>query len=252
MARTRPYYASGSASVQFYDLVAAADRAIAEDVALYGGLAPEGGSILELGSGTGRVATALADKGFQVLGVELAPAMLAKARAGLDELPEPVRHRLRYRQGDMTSLSLGESFDTVICPFYALAHIPRGAAWENTFKGVFKHLRPGGLAAFHMPDIDKMALPPPPPTQPVLQQVAPDGTGLTLFVLEHAFRPGLNRMDLTIDYVVTRPAGVQHSPEKLTYYGGDPDPFALKAGLLVDRPPVPLGGLGWVHLYRRP
>ena len=252
MVKARPYYAQGAASARYYDLVASADRSISDDVTLYGNMTPEGGSILELGSGTGRGASALAGQGFRVLGVEIAPSMLAQAQAARDLAPEAVRDRLRYVQGDMTSLALVETFDVVLCPFYALAHVPRGAAWQNIFSGVVRHLRPGGLAAFHMPDVGKMSLPPPPPNQPVLQQTATDGSRLTLYVLEHAFRPGLDRMDITLDYVVTGPSGEKHSPERLTYYGGDPDPFALKVGLIVDRPPVPLGDQGQVHVYRRP
>jgi len=111
---------------------------------------------------------------------------------------------------------------------------------------------PGGLAGFHMPDASKMALPPPPPNVPVFQQATADGASLTLYVLEHTFRQGLDRMDLTLDYVVSGPQGVQHNPERLTYYAGDPDPFAIKAGLILDRPPLALAEQGQVHIYRRP
>lgn len=252
MAKSRPYYAQGGASARYYDLVASSDRAIVEDVALYGKLAPPAGSVLELGSGTGRVASALAQQGLRVLGVEIASAMLAQAEAARTSASQTIQDLVRYVQGDMTSLALGETFDAVICPFYGLAHLPRGAAWQNTLNGAFKHLRPGGLAAFHLPDVSKMALPPPPPTHPVLQEITPEGNTLTLYVLDHAFRPGLDRMDLTLDYVVTSPGGAQHNAERLTYYGGDPDPFALKAGFVVDRAPIPLADEGQVHIYRRP
>ena len=44
-ARTRPYYAPGSLSAAWYDLVTAADRRLGGDADVYAGLAPPGGSV---------------------------------------------------------------------------------------------------------------------------------------------------------------------------------------------------------------
>src|SRR5262245_62204178 len=73
------------------------------DVAFYGRLAAEqGGPILDVGCGTGRVAVALAEEGFEVVGVDLSKPMLRQAEDRRSELPSEVAARLTFRQGDMT------------------------------------------------------------------------------------------------------------------------------------------------------
>src|SRR5699024_3228271 len=127
-----------------------------------------GGSILELGAGTGRVTLALAERGLHVLGLDLAPTMLVQAEAKLATASPDIRDRVRFRRADMAALNLGETFDAVIAPYFALAHLPAGAAWRNVFAGVARHLRPGGRAAFHMPLAEVLSQPAPPRKTPVL------------------------------------------------------------------------------------
>ena len=157
---TRPYYSEKSLSARFYDLTTAADTSLAGDIDLYAALAPAGGSVLELGSGTGRVSFALAARGIEVLGVDLAPAMLAQAEAKLRATRPDLAARLRFQRGDMASLNLGERFDAVIAPYFALGHLPCGAAWRNVFTGVARHLKPSGRAAFHLPSAEMLGQPP--------------------------------------------------------------------------------------------
>src|SRR5450432_3939245 len=106
MAPTRPYYAERGLSAAFYDTVTAADARLDGDLAIYAGLAPPEGAILELGVGTGRLAFALAAQGFSVNGVDIAPAMLAQASARRGELDPEIARRLELKRGDMTSLDL--------------------------------------------------------------------------------------------------------------------------------------------------
>ena len=176
MAPTRPYYAERGLSAAFYDTVTAADARLSGDLDIYAGLAPAGGTILELGSGTGRLAIALAEAGFSVTGIEIAPAMLAQATAKQAELPPDLARRIVFKRGDMTSLDLKRTFDAVICPYFTLAHVPRGMAWKNTFATAARHLKSGGLAAFHLPLPEIMRLPGPEnPDLPVLDEPTPAG-----------------------------------------------------------------------------
>src|SRR5262245_29941424 len=70
-------------------------RRRAADVRCYVELARRhGGPVLELGVGTGRVAAALARAGFDVLGVDLLPSMLARARERAAALPRAARARI--------------------------------------------------------------------------------------------------------------------------------------------------------------
>ena len=252
MAGVRPYYADKGLSAAFYDTVTAADARLAGDIDAYARLAPTGGSILELGVGTGRLAFALAEMGFSVVGVDIAPAMLAQAQAKRADLPSAVAGRIELKRGDMTALDLRRQFDLVICPYFTLAHVPRGQAWKNTFGTAAKHLKSGGLAAFHLPLDEIMRLPGPAnPALPVLDEPTPTGGRLRLYIREREYREEVGRLDQVIEYVELDARGqvLRASPERLTYYMTDPAPLAAACGLTADRDPIPLGGVGAIHVF---
>ncbi|MFN3583884.1 class I SAM-dependent methyltransferase [Phenylobacterium sp.] len=254
MAKVRPYYAEGGLSAAFYDVVTAADPTLAGDIETYAALAPPGGSVLELGVGSGRVAQGLAERGLSVTGVDIAPAMLVKAQARCAAMAPDAAARIELRRGDMTALDLKRTFDAVICPFYALAHTPAGAAWKNTFAVAARHLPPGGKAAFHLPNLDRMRnLPLVRPDLPVMDQALPDGGRLLLFVKERSFREPPGRLDQVIEYAVADANRriVQRSPERLTFWMADPEPFAATAGLSLDGPPKTLGGAGDIWVFKK-
>lgn len=253
MSKTKPYYAPGSLSAGLYDAVTAADRHLSGDEAIYAGLAPAGATILELGAGTGRLTIALARRGFQVTGIDIAPAMLAQAERAVAAEPPEVSARIELRRGDMTSLALGRRFDLVICPYFTLAHVPTGAAWRNTFAVATAHLAPGGRAAFHLPRHAAMAgQGKPDPKAPVMDVALPDGRRLVMFVRERAFKPAVNRLEQVLDYVLVDAAGkvAERSLERLTYYATDPTPYAAEVGLTPDRAPIPIGDIGDIHVFR--
>ena len=254
MASSRPYYAERSLSAAFYDAVTAVDTRLEGDLDIYAGLAPAGGTILELGAGTGRLTFALAERGFSVVGVDIAPAMLAQAAAKQAEAPPEIARRIELKRGDMTVLDLKKTFDLVICPYFTLAHVPRGMAWKNTFATAARHLKVGGLAAFHLPLIEIMRLPGPVNADlPVLDEPTSSGGRLRLYVRERAFREDVGRLDQTIEYVELDARGevLRSSLERLTYYHTDPDPLAAPESLAPDRDPIPLGGVGEIHIFRK-
>lgn len=245
----RPYYAAKGASTAFYDLVTEADKSIAGDIDVYAGLVPPGGTFLELGAGTGRIAISLAHLGFRVTGLDIAPAMLAQAKAKRARLGSEVADRVKFVTADMTAFDMGRTFDAVICTFYTMAHLPPGPLWERTFKAISRHLAPGGVAAVHLPLEAQMGATPPPPTQPVLLQPAPEGNLLMVYVDSQTLS-GNGRMDQVLRYSVSGPRGVQESFELYTLFHGDPGPFALEAGLRPSGHPVNMGIAGVIHLYR--
>lgn len=248
---TRPYYSDKGLSARFYDLTTAADQALAGDVELYAAMVPEGGSVLELGSGTGRVALALAARGASVLGIDLAPAMVAQAQAKRAAAAGRIAERVRFQRGDMADLRLGEYFDAVICPYFGLAHLPAGAAWRNVFAGAARHLKPGGRAAFHLPSDAMLSQPAPPRTTPVLQAALEAGRRLRVHIRERGARPAQGRYDQVVEYVVEGPRGIEaHSLDRMTYYVADPEAFARAAGLEPDGTPELLAG-GALHRFRR-
>ena len=180
--------------------------------------------------------------------------MLAQAQARRAALAPDVAARIELRQGDMTSLDLKRTFDLVVCPFFTLAHVPAGAAWRNTFRTAARHLRPGGLAAFHLPKLEIMRLPGPPnPDLPVMDEPLEGGRRLRLYIRERRFREDLGRLEQVIEYVVIDGSGavLKRSPERLTYWTTDPTPFAAAAGLAPDRPPIEHGGVGQIWVFAK-
>src|SRR6478609_5890219 len=63
---------------------------------------PGARSVLDLGCGTGRHASLLAERGYDVTGVDRSPAMLAEARAR-----EVRGGRTEFVEGDLRSVRLG-------------------------------------------------------------------------------------------------------------------------------------------------
>lgn len=254
MAKAKPYYAEGGLSALYYDVVTAADARLRGDEAIYCGLAPASGSILELGAGTGRLTCELAARGHAVTGVDIAAAMLTQARARVAGLEPEAAMRITLRLGDMTALDLRRTFDLAICPYHTLAHIPAGAAWRNTFATAARHLPPGGLFAVHLPRLEVMrSLPAIDPSAMVMDRPLEDGRRLRLYVRDRSFRDGINRLEQVLDYVIVDPRGaeLQRSSERLVYFMKDPVPFAESAGLALDRDPIGQGDDGDIWVFRK-
>lgn len=253
----RPYYAPGTLSARFYDVVTAADTSLAGDLETYAALAPAGGSVLELGAGSGRLTVGLAERGFDVTGVDIARPMLAQAETRRAALPAEVAARIELKLGDMAALELRRAFDLVICPYFTLAHVPAGQAWTATFRTAAKHLAAGGFAAFHLPRLELMrrnGTTPAEPEKVVLEQPLADGGRLRIRIRERRFDPRVGRLEQVIDYEVADAAGraAERSAERFSYWMTDPTPFAEKAGLVLDRPPIALGEVGDIWVFRKP
>jgi SAM-dependent methyltransferase len=116
---------------------------------------PARASILELGCGSGRTLLPLVRDGYSVVGVDAAPAMLARCRERLARLAAPARARARLEAGDFRAIALGQRFPLVICPFNAFMHLYTRQDVERFLAVVRAHLAPGGLFAFDVlnPDL---------------------------------------------------------------------------------------------------
>ncbi len=96
-----------------------------------------GGSLLELGCGTGRVLELLTNDFSTLHGIDISPEMLEIARR---RLPEAELHQM-----DMRSFALGQQFSAVICVFDTINHLTSFEEWKKTFQAARDHLVPGGI-----------------------------------------------------------------------------------------------------------
>lgn len=146
---TRALYAEPLLYEQLY-------RRRAHDVAFYLGIARRyGGPVLELGVGTGRVALALARAGISLVGIDSMPAVLARARERILELPARTRAKVELRRGDLRRVRLGRRFRLVIAPFNVFTHLYALDDIERALATCRAHLAPRGRLVFDvaMPEL---------------------------------------------------------------------------------------------------
>ena len=103
------------------------------------------GPACDMGCGPGHVARYLHERGVQVIGVDLSPAMVGRA--------QELNPGIEFRQGDMRSLDIQEGAWGGIAAFYSMIHIPRHEVVE-VLGELKRALRPGGLLllALHIGD----------------------------------------------------------------------------------------------------
>lgn len=147
------------ALARLYDLDLAEDPG---DLDLYLAFAARaGGPVLELAAGTGRIAVPLARAGHAVTGVDIEPAMLARARARVAAVPGPAHGRLELVEADIVGLALPSagSFALAILALNSLMLLATRERQRAAFRALASHLRPGGLAVVDvwLPDADDLS-----------------------------------------------------------------------------------------------
>jgi SAM-dependent methyltransferase len=108
-----------------------------------------GGRTLELAAGTGRIAIPLAQAGVPIVGLEISPDMLARARqksAGLDNV--------EWVEGDMCDFALGEEFGLITIPSGSFALLLETDDQLACLRCVERHLAPDGRFAFELGNFD--------------------------------------------------------------------------------------------------
>jgi SAM-dependent methyltransferase len=96
----------------------------------------DGGPVLELGVGTGRLAVPLAERGVEVVGVDISPEMLAKLREKTSSVTAV--------EADMTTVSLAREFAVAYIAFNSIYVLETQQAQVALFRNAAAHLRPGG------------------------------------------------------------------------------------------------------------
>ena len=100
--------------------------------------------ILDLGCGTGGHALPLAQRGYDVTGVDRSEQMLAIARAKATQANLSVE----FQHGDIRNLELGQTFDAAISLFAVMSYQTTNDDLAAAFRTARRHLEPGGLFVF--------------------------------------------------------------------------------------------------------
>ena len=108
-----------------------------------------GGSVLELGVGTGRIAIPAAAMGFDITGIDLNEPMLERAREKSSRAPLP--GTLTLIQADMTELDLDKNdYDLVIIPAHTLALETDQGRQLETLKRCADHMADNASLIFNL------------------------------------------------------------------------------------------------------
>jgi 2-polyprenyl-3-methyl-5-hydroxy-6-metoxy-1,4-benzoquinol methylase len=99
-----------------------------------------GGTVLEMGCGTGKISIPLAEAGLDVVGLDMSEAMLAEARRKTDGSSLTVE----WTQGDMREFELNREFGLIILPSNNLCHLLTIEDVARCLGCVRRHLRTGG------------------------------------------------------------------------------------------------------------
>ena len=133
-------------------------RSVVEDVPFYVDEAQTaGGTVVELGVGTGRIAIPIARAGVRVIGVDDSPQMLSRCREEAERAG--VADRLDLRVGDLRRPPVTERVPLVLCPFRAYLHLLTDDERRGAFAAAASLLEPGGRLVFDVfaPDPDDVA-----------------------------------------------------------------------------------------------
>ena len=123
------------------------------------------GTALELACGTCRVLLPVAASGVRVVGVDVSPWMLARAKKKLGDAPPEVQERVGLLEADILTLKLEQKFDFIYLPFNTFLFFKTVQDQLAVFDMVRKHLKRGGVFAMDIfvPDVNRLAQTTPPP-----------------------------------------------------------------------------------------
>jgi len=101
-------------------------------------------TVLDLGCGTGNYLIPLAQRGYRMTGVDRSEDMLAAAQEKAN------RHGLavNLHHGDVRTVDLGRTFDTVVMMFAVLGYQTKNADVAAALLAARRHLKPSGLLVF--------------------------------------------------------------------------------------------------------
>lgn len=136
---------------RYYDLIYRDKDYVKETQFVLDMLTPcigQSASLLELGCGTGKHATLLAEKGYSIHGVDQSEEMLVRARDRLAELPMNTAQRLCFAAGDARTYRTEKKVDAVISLFHVASYQTTNDDLLDYMQTASAHLKPGGVFLF--------------------------------------------------------------------------------------------------------
>jgi len=128
---------------RYYDL--SHDQLIDDIPFLLSQAAETGGPVLEVGCGSGRLLVPLARAGYDAIGLDNSPEMMARAGIRVSAQPPDVRERIRFIHADVTALDLSaqNEFGLIFFGNNTFMHLDEAGAGA-ALKRLRPLLRPGG------------------------------------------------------------------------------------------------------------
>ena len=111
-----------------------------DDIEFYKNIIPEKSTVLELGSGTGRLAFPLIRNNINYYGLELSKEFCTYSQKKLNQ----IGLQNHIYQGNMVSFKIPIKFDCIFIAFNTFLHLLTNKEAETCLKCVKEHLKPNG------------------------------------------------------------------------------------------------------------
>jgi SAM-dependent methyltransferase len=159
------------AAAEFYDATSPGmfEPGLLEATADFLATQTRGGTALEFGIGTGRVALPLSERGTRVHGIDISEDIVAQLRR------KPGADRISTTIGDFAEATVDGDFALVYVVYNSISNLLEQSEWVQTFRNAARHLSPGGRFVMELwvPDLRRF----PPGASALPYDVSPTHVG---------------------------------------------------------------------------
>ena len=100
--------------------------------------------VLDLACGTGNITIPMAERGYDMIGIDLSCEMLNFAR----EKAQDRKQNILFLNQDMTDFELYGTVDAIVCALDGVNYLTKKNALDKLFSLVQNYLNPGGIMIF--------------------------------------------------------------------------------------------------------